>query len=168
MIPTQIGTGGNFAAKREWFTRVGGYDERLGAGSSGKAGEDIDLIYKFLLAGACIRYEPDALVYHERKSRAQHRATRWTYGMGIGAFCGLWLRSGDLFALRILSYWLRLQRGGLWGAIKDRDWPQVGDKQLMLRGTVSGLLYGFRLHPARPLSSYVLYANPADEQVHGR
>lgn len=50
VVPWVVGTGGNFAAKREWFKRIGGYDERLGPGSPGKAAEDLDLFYQLLRA----------------------------------------------------------------------------------------------------------------------
>jgi O-antigen biosynthesis protein len=142
LIPWFIGTGGNFAVKGEWLRRVGNYDERLGVGSPGKAAEDADLFYRLLRAGACVRYEPDAVVYHERQSKSRRMASRWSYGYGIGAFCGIWLCRRDLYALHILSYWLFSQCLALAGAIRRRQPMQVQERFLSLRGTMSGLLYG--------------------------
>src|SRR5262249_59428676 len=94
-LPWLVGTGANIAVRREWASRIGGYDERLGAGTRGGAGEDLDFLYRLLRSGAHVRYEPDALVYHERQSKARRRKTRTSYGRGVGACCALWLRERD-------------------------------------------------------------------------
>ena len=147
VVPWLVGTGGNFAVKREWLERVGSYDERLGAGSPGQAAEDTELLYRLLCAGARIRYEPDALVYHERQSRARRMRSRWTYGHGIGAFCGMWLRRRDPFALRMLAHWVLGQSEELARAVRHREWLQIRQRLLILGGTVRGLAYGLRLRP---------------------
>jgi glycosyltransferase involved in cell wall biosynthesis len=146
VVPWIVGTGGNFAVKHEWFNRVGGYDERLGPGSPGKAAEDMDLLYRLLRAGARIQYEPDALIYHERQNKSRRMASRWSYGYGTGAFCGIWLCRGDLFALQIIGYWLRDQCRLLADAIGRRQWLQVYQRSLSLRGTVRGFVYGLRVN----------------------
>lgn len=142
--PWRVGTGGNFAVRREWIERAGGYDERLGAGSPGGAGEDMDLLWRLLRAGARIRYEPDAVVFHERQSRERRLASRSSYGRGLGACCGLWLRGGDLGAFGVLARWL-LMRGEMAGRGLRRDgWPALREELLVLRGTAAGLVYGLR------------------------
>ena len=77
-VPWAVGTGGNFAASRAWLDRVGRFDERLGAGSPGKAAEDADLIYRILRTGGIVRYEPLAVVYNERQTEQQRLRSRWT------------------------------------------------------------------------------------------
>ena len=146
MAPWVVGTGGNFAAKREWLNRVGGYDERLGPGSPGRAAEDIDLFYRLLRAGATIRFEPDALIYHERKNKSGRMASRWNYGFGTGAFCSIWLRQGDFFALRIVGHLFLHQCRLLIRAIGHRQWLQAYQRSLSLRGTARGLVYGLRVN----------------------
>lgn len=142
--PWRVGTGANFAVRREWIERAGGYDERLGVGSPGGAGEDMDLLWRLLRGGARIRYEPDAVVFHERQSRERRLASRSSYGRGLGACCGLWLRNGDLGALGVLTHWL-LMRGGMAGRGLRRDgWPALREELLVLRGTAAGLVYGLR------------------------
>ena len=74
--PWLVGSGGNFAVRVDCLKRLGRYDERLGAGSPGQAAEDMDYIYRVLRAGGRIRYEPDALIYHERQTRRKRLATR--------------------------------------------------------------------------------------------
>ena len=71
-------------------------------------------------------------------------ASRWNYGYGTGAFCGIWLCRGDLFALRIIGYWLLHQCRLLVGAIRRGQWLLAYQRSLSLRGTMRGLVYGFR------------------------
>lgn len=143
-LPWLVGTGGNFAAPRDRLLRVGGFDERLGAGSPGGSGEDMDILYRLLKAGARIRYEPQAVVYHERQPRERRLASRSAYGRGIGACCGLWLRERDLHALAILGGWLRMRGGMAAGAVRRRQWGGLREELLVLGGTARGLVYGLR------------------------
>ena len=77
VAPWHVGSGANFAMTRERFISVGGCNERLGVGSPGRAAEDVDLIYRLLHGGLRIRFEPDAVVYHERQSRRQRVTSRY-------------------------------------------------------------------------------------------
>jgi GT2 family glycosyltransferase len=146
-VPWAVGTGGNFAGSRAWLERVGRFDERLGAGSPGRAAEDADLIYRVLRAGGVVRYEPAAVVYHERQTEAQRLRSRWTYGFGIAAACALWTRRGDPGALRLLGTWMAKQVVLLAGAVARRNGFLARQRMLSLRGGVRGLLYGLRLAP---------------------
>jgi len=143
-MPWDIGSGNNFAVKRAWLERVGGNDERLGPGSPGRGGVDMDLFYRLARAGAHIRFEPEALVYHERASRSSRLGRRFPYGYGMGACCGLWLRQGDANALRVLGRWLLARTGRLAGGLARRDGLRVREEALVLTGTAGGLLYGWR------------------------
>jgi GT2 family glycosyltransferase len=144
VAPWDVGTGGNLAVTREWLARTEGYDTRLGAGSAGRAGEDVDLIHRLLKGGACIRYEPDAVVYHARQDAGRRRRTRFTYGWGIGAACGIWWQSGDREALHILGSWLGLRGRLLARSIMRARLHTVFEEMLVLGGTIGGLLYGIR------------------------
>ena len=141
-VPWEVGTGGNFIAKRDWLIRVGGFDERLGAGTPGQAAEDAELIYRLLRAGGTIRYEPDAVVHHERKSRAQRISSRASYGFGIGGFCGLWLGRGDLYMVPLFATWAGRQCRSFARAVRQGDWFAVRQRALALRGGAGGLWYG--------------------------
>lgn len=141
-IPWQVGTGGNFAVQREWLERAGLFDERLGAGSPGRACEDAELIYRLLRAGACIRYEPEAVIYHQRQSKAQRLSSRWNYGFGIGAFGGITLRKFDGYAGYILLSWKLSLLRELAGSLVRGKWMEAYQRVMSLSGTVSGLGYG--------------------------
>ncbi len=145
VLPWHVGSGGNFAIRQDWIRRVGGYDERLGAGSPGKAAEDTDLFYRLLKAGAAIRYEPDAIVYHERQDAARLIRSFWNYSHGIGAFVAKHLRKGDLYAAYILAIWLFWLFWRTGASILRRNWMYAGEGWLSLKGCSHGLAYGFRL-----------------------
>lgn len=141
-IPWEVGSGNNFAIKREWLERIDGCDERLGPGSPGQGGADIDLFYRLLRAGARLTYEPDVLVYHERTSLAGYVARGGMYGMGVGACFSLYLRQRDRFGWNILRRWLYIVAIDLKAALLRRDWMMVYREVLALWGTLRGMLYG--------------------------
>jgi len=150
--PWLVGTGANLAVRRDLAAEIGGYDERLGVGTAGSAGEDLDFLHRLLRAGALIRYEPDALVHHELQTKQRRRATRSSYGRGIGACCALWVRNGDPSAVPVLGRWLLLRGRLLGSAALRRDWERVLEEFLVLGGTARGLGYGVSVRgvTARP------------------
>jgi GT2 family glycosyltransferase len=132
--PWRVGSGGNLVARAATLRRIRGYDERLGAGSPGAAGEDVDILHRLLQLGP-IRYDPGAAVQHEQKPAEARRATRGRYGRGVGAAVGIWLQGRELSATLVLLRWLLLRLRLLPG---DRAELRV------LAGTAGGLLYGLR------------------------
>jgi GT2 family glycosyltransferase len=144
-LPWAVGTGANFAVRRALVRSVGGYDERLGAGSAGGAGEDLDIVRRLLRRGARIRYEPGSLVYHERQSPDRRRATRSSYGRGAGACFALWGRQRDPFAFRALAAWVAMRLRLLARAAARRDSGAVREELFVLGGTLAGLAYGLRV-----------------------
>jgi GT2 family glycosyltransferase len=137
VAPWHVGTGGNMALNP---ARLGGlrFDERLGAGTPGQAGEDIAMIDRLLARGERIRYEPEAIVCHERQSSARRRASRYGYGHGVGAMIGLGLRRRDAGAALHLVRWLTLRLR----LAASRRAP--GEELRVLAGTAGGLVYGLR------------------------
>ena len=146
IAPWDLGSGNNFAFRREWFDRIGGNDERLGPGSPGHGGVDMDLFYRLLRAGTPACYEPSLLVLHEQKLPEERHDRRAFYGFGMAAACVLWLREGrDRYALRVLAEWLGLRLGLAARALLRRRWGAVREELLVLTGTARGLVYGFRV-----------------------
>lgn len=85
-LPGMFGSGANFAMRRETFSELGGFDERLGPGTATRGGEDIDLLMRTVLAGRMVAYEPQALVHHHhRVANEDLRRTVFGYGLGLGA-----------------------------------------------------------------------------------
>jgi len=141
-LPWTVGSGANTAVQREWLERLGGFDERLGAGSAGQSAEDVDLLYRLLCAGATIRYEPDAVVSHERTDAAERRATSLRYGFGLGVFCALSARRHDGYAMWMLGGWCADRGRALAGACVRRRWWRVAEELLMLCGATRGIVHG--------------------------
>jgi GT2 family glycosyltransferase len=148
--PWYVGSGNNFAVRREGLECMGGNDERLGPGSPGQGGVDMDLFYRLLRAGARIRYEPELLVYHARTSKAGRISRRIPYGFGMGACCTLWLRQKDPYALRVLLSWFFLRTSRLFEGLLRRQWMRVYEEGLVLLGTLKGLVHGMKMSSAYP------------------
>jgi hypothetical protein len=140
-MPWNIGTGGNFAVSRAQFLAVGGNDERLGTGTRGRGANDLDLFYRLTSNGVTACFEPDLLVHHERATRADHKSRQSTYGHGVGAMLGLWLRSGEWRAFVVMAGWLRLRARVAKARLREGG---LADEVRVIAGTVAGLWYGLR------------------------
>jgi hypothetical protein len=151
-VPWEVGSGNNFALRREWVDAVRGNDQRLGPGSPGRGGVDMDLFYRLLRAGARIRYEPESVVYHAQVTRRERLARRAPYGHGIGAGVGIWLREGDPFALWVLARWLAQRLRRCFTGLLRRDWTLAREEALVLGGTARGLAFGLRAKAGRATS----------------
>jgi GT2 family glycosyltransferase len=92
-----FGTGANCAVRRDFVARIGGWDPLLGAGSLCRAGEDIDLFVRLILAGGRISYLPSALVWHRPYADIQSLSKQmYSYGHGVGAYVVKHLPDRDL------------------------------------------------------------------------
>ncbi|TGD86837.1 glycosyltransferase [Mycolicibacterium sp. CH28] len=81
------GTGANFAVDRRVALGLGGFDERLGAGTPVSGGEDIDMFFRILRAGWQLVHEPAAIAWHRHRSTPDDlRAQTRGYGLGLGAW----------------------------------------------------------------------------------
>lgn len=125
-LPWEIGTGGNLSLRRAAFERLGGFDETLGPGTNGRAAEDVDLLYRAAVSGLTLLYEPDAVVYHERKSRRARLDGRFAYGYGMGAFASRHAGEATPQARSLRRRYARvLARAALAGARRGDPWPLV-------------------------------------------
>ncbi len=94
----------NMALFRLAIEEVGGFDERLGAGTPRFPGaEDNDFGFRLLEAGYRIVYEPNALLYHRAwRARREYLRLQWRYARGQGGFYAKHLSIRDRFMLRRL------------------------------------------------------------------
>lgn len=104
--PWYIGHGGNMAFRRRELIDAGGFDPLLGAGGVFGACEDPDIAYRLLAMGKKVAYSAAALGYHKhwKDWPAQRRMER-AYGVGAGAQFAKYVRSGDLYGLRLFWKW---------------------------------------------------------------
>jgi GT2 family glycosyltransferase len=165
MLPWVAGSGGNFAARHELLTRHLGWDERLGAGSRGQAAEDADLLYRILRAGGVVRYEPAAAVRHEWQSWARRLSTRSSYAYGVGALCGLLLRRGDGFALRMLWAYGKDHLTALVGAALRGEPGARSEHLRSLASLLPGVAYGLRPGRGPARADPLLPALPFDGEM---
>ena len=89
--------GANMAFRRMVLDRIGGFDERFGAGTSFGCGEDIDAVASALWAGFAGAYDPGPTVYHHhgRKTKREARDLFKTYDRGRGAYYAKYILRSD-------------------------------------------------------------------------
>ena len=81
-----IGVSANLLVRREVLEAVGGFDERLGPGTSLPAAEDLELLDRLLASGHQGRYAPSLLAFHDQwRDRRELLRLDWGYGKGAGA-----------------------------------------------------------------------------------
>lgn len=87
-LPAGSAHGANMAFRKEVLDRIGGFDERLGAGTSYHASEDLDAFAAALWSGASGVYDPKPVVYHHHGRKTELEATRLNrgYDAGRGAY----------------------------------------------------------------------------------
>lgn len=147
--PWRVGTGGNFSVTRAAYLQVGGNDERLGTGSPGRAGNDLDLFRRLQRAGVEARFEPDMVVLHERATAAEYRSRQWSYGFGFGVCVAAWIRDGDRSTARILASWIIMRVRRLLRATRVQA---ALDEVRVLLGTAGGIWHGIPMGPRRLMS----------------
>lgn len=145
--PAEMGSGASMSVRRSAFEDVGGFDERLGPGSSVAAAEDHELFLRLLWAGWTATVAPTAVVdHHDRRSRWQTLRLFYAYGIGAGTVSGM-CRSLDPHHARVLL-WRRLWRNGIRLTVVDlaKGWKEASARAaVMTAGTVVGRARGRNL-----------------------
>lgn len=157
------GSGNNMLVRRSTIQQIGGYHERFGASGSAYLpaqwrffGEDTLSFSCFWLAGYCVVYEPQALIWHRhrrdmagllRQIRGYHvgfaaRQLHWL--LAHGELGGMWL-----FA-RTLAYYL----SQLWRGMRRQPqaWPVALTREALLglcTGPIAYLRANGRVPPAQ-------------------
>lgn len=122
--------GCNFSVRAEALRRIGGFDERMGAGTPAGSAEDLDLFHRLLRAGCRVRYDPAVRLAHAhgRSRPEQILPLNRNYVLGRGAFYAKHVLRGDLAVLRLAASEAgRLLRRGLLAA--RRRPPSEGSGQ---------------------------------------
>jgi GT2 family glycosyltransferase len=145
--PLAIGHGASFAVRREVVQRLGGWDERLGAGTRPfPAGEDSDFNYRFLRSGGVAYVTSQPGVTH-RQWRTEPELAKLHAGYLAGnSGCAIkHLRTGDKAGGVWL--WMRLAGGVAYmfaGAIRNRSALHWRLAIAQACGFATGTAAGFR------------------------
>jgi GT2 family glycosyltransferase len=95
----------NMAIYKSVFDDVGGFDTRLGPGTSFPAAEDNDLCFRLLDKGYRIKYDPEPTLFHRAwRSKSEYLQLHWNYGYGQGAFYAKYFNLHDRFMLKRFLY----------------------------------------------------------------
>ena len=126
-VPVGLIHGANFGFSREVAEATGSFDERLGAGSPLKCGEDIDYLLRMVSAGWAGAYEPRICVahHHRRQSSADIHSLLAGYDLGRGAFFAKSIMASETRALvlwpafrKIVGNLTRRQFSSLWQELR--------------------------------------------------
>lgn len=148
--PWDLGSGNNFAVRRDAILAIGGNDVRLGPGAPLRGAADIDLFRRLVRGGWTAEYRPELLVHHERVSVTERRARRVPYGYGMGAACVLWRRQGDRGALRTGRRYVALRLRRLRQGVGSRDRTLSIEELLVLWGFCVGVVRGLTTRQTGP------------------
>jgi len=95
--------GANMAFRKTILNATRGFDPLLGPGTTCKAAEDLDLVYRSLKKKFLIVYSPEVVVFHNhgRKTESDENKTSFTYALGRGAFYFKYILRMDFQVARI-------------------------------------------------------------------
>lgn len=151
----QIGAGANMAFRRDLFERVGGFDERLGAGASG-CSEDSELWYRVLAEGGQCLYDPTAVVFHHhRRTQAelQHMLYQYMRGHVVALFTQFerYHDAGNLYRAfaELPKYYLKLS---VYRLLRRTEQETLREE---VQGYLAGFAYYFRHRHTAAFSSFL-------------
>ncbi|MFI5026261.1 MAG: glycosyltransferase [Solirubrobacterales bacterium] len=149
-----LGSGENFAFRRELLIELGGFDSALGTATATLGGEDVEAMFRVLLADHQVSYEPGAIVRHAHQREFEQFERRvWGYGVGLTACLTKILREHP----RLLPELLRKLPRGMVYALSPHSAKNEGKPadypgrltRLELRGMAYGPLAYARSRRAR-------------------
>lgn len=106
----KMGVGACLGVRRRAWESVGGFDQRLGAGTPARGADDDAFLRALVEAGWTVFYDPAVAVHHRhRRTATQLRAQ--LFGFGLGGSVATLLRALDHRDPGPLGVWLRLLRG---------------------------------------------------------
>jgi GT2 family glycosyltransferase len=132
------------AFRRAMLDQIGGFDERLGAGTSFPS-EDIDAAAAVLWAGVPGAYAPRPVVYHHhgRKTEAEANALMRGYDAGRGAYFMKYILRKDS-RTAFLRAWAGSIKGDFLGSFRKARLPQKTIRELS-----SGLRFALQCAASR-------------------
>jgi GT2 family glycosyltransferase len=145
--PFDIGLGVFMVVRRDWIDRLGGWDERLGAGVVDlPASEDMDFNHRLLRAGGVAVAVPEVRVVHEQwRDRDELPGLFEGYATGWAGFTAKLLRTGDArSAVRLWGQALFALSKMYLSAARRRSRLRLRVALALTRGHARGTIRGLR------------------------
>ncbi|HEY3831290.1 MAG TPA: glycosyltransferase [Acidimicrobiia bacterium] len=141
--------GASMAVRRRAIVDAGGFDERLGAGTAIKGGEEADVVLRMAARGWTTAVAPASAVQHlDWRDDGENARNLLGYQRGSGAYLGAGLRRAPLFTAK--TFLLRLaHEPPLW---RDRAARGTAFGPRMTLAFAGGLVRGVALRPHRYLA----------------
>lgn len=144
-----FGAGGNLAFRTAALRAVGGFDNRLGAGTLTHGGEETRVLSMLLESGSLILHWPPAVTWHyHRRTDEELEKQFFGYSAGLTAYYMSLLLSSPKYALRIMGIVprgiKRLQANS--STASGPDGPPAGFPEQLLRAGRNGLYQGAWLY----------------------
>jgi GT2 family glycosyltransferase len=143
-----FGAGGNMAFRTEALRSIGGFDNRLGAGTLTHGGEETRALSLLLEAGATVLHWPPAITWHYHRTTDEALERQFFgYSAGLTAYYASLLSTSPKYLARILSFIPRgvrkiLANRGAGGS----EGPPDGFPENLLRAGRKGLYSGAFLY----------------------
>ena len=143
-----FGAGGNMAFRTEMLRAIGGFDNRLGAGTLTHGGDETRALSLLLENGSMILYWPPAITWHHhRRTDEALEEQFFGYSAGLTAFYMSLILTSPKYFWRILRFVPR----GVKRMLANRgsgppDAPTGGVPESLLRAGRKGLLQGAWLY----------------------
>lgn len=138
------GLSANLAIRRDVLSRVGWFDEMLGAGAPLRSGAEYDLLFRIWRAGLKVINAREVEVLHlgVRPYGPKTQALFHGYGIGVGAAFIKHVRLGDREGIRLYAQWLfRCLSWVVNGFVRNRRPAGVRFTIGFLRGSLMSLRY---------------------------
>ncbi len=160
----QFGSGNNVVFRAEVIRDIGGFDILLGPGTPTRAGEDLDLLVRTILAGHRLGYEPTAMVWHRHRTDAEALTTQiHDYGVGLSAMVARQIARSPRHSLSIAKAFPSGIRHLIGSGSSRNANREEGYPSHLSRAELSGVVRG----PAALLASHRLERRRQQSLGHG-
>lgn len=140
------GIGACMGLRRSAWVALGGFDDRLGAGTKVGSGDELDFVFRALIAGYHVYETPEFSVKHNGfRTWEEAEDLIHIYMIGLGTVFGKYLRTNFFTILSIVPAYAKRWAFGRPAA----EWGHLPSRLLRIAGFKRGLIGGFRIGHSR-------------------
>jgi glycosyltransferase involved in cell wall biosynthesis len=112
-----LGVGANMAFRNTVLEAAGGFDTALDVGTPSGGTGDLDMFHRVLMTGCVLRYEPNALVWHQhRRDMPGLRRQLYSNGKSFGVYLIKLWKTRRIYRRKLISY--VILRWGRWLVVR--------------------------------------------------